>query len=82
MNRVWKQFFKNLAWPVGFAAYLFTVVIGAEYANMLFEGAALIVVVLFICIPVAVFLIRDMWRDAKQKVEWENEQTMRALKGE
>ena len=82
MSRVWKQFLKNLAWPVGFATYLFAVVIGAEYANMLFEGAALIVVVLFICIPVAVFLIRDMWRDAKRKVDWENREMLRTIKGE
>ena len=82
MTRVWKEFLKNLAWPVGFAAYLFAVTVGADYANTLVKGGALIVVVLFICIPVVVFLIRDMWRDAKRKVEWENEETMRALKGE
>jgi hypothetical protein len=82
MSRVWKEFLKNLAWPVGFAAYLFAVTVGADYANTLVKGGALIVVVLFICIPVTVFLIRDMWRDAKRKVDWENEETMRALKGE
>ena len=82
MNRIWKEFLKNLAWPVGFAAYLFAVTVGADYANTLVKGGAFIVVVLFICIPVTVYLVRDMWQDAKQKVEWENREMMRTLKGE
>ena len=81
MSRVWKHFLKNLAWPVGFASYIFSVVVGAEYADTLFKGGALVVAVLFICVPVAVYLIRDMWRDAKQKVEDENEKMIRTLKG-
>ena len=81
MPRVWKHFLKNLAWPAGFASYMFFVVVGAEYADTLFEGGGLMVAVLFVCIPIAVYLIRDMWRDAKQKVEWENEEMLRTLKG-
>lgn len=81
MPRVWKYFLKNLAWPVGFATYIFAVVAGADYANGLFDGGAIVVAVLFICVPITVYLIRDMWRDAKQKVEWENEQLIRKLKG-
>lgn len=82
MPRVWKHFLKNLAWPFGFAAYFFSVVAGASYADTLFEGGGLIVAVLFVCVPVTVYLIRDMWRDAKQKVEWENEDLMRQIKGD
>jgi hypothetical protein len=26
-------------------------------------------------------LVRDMWRDAKREVEWENRDMMRTLKG-
>ena len=81
MSRVWKQFLKNLAWPVGFATYLFSVATGATYIETLYVGGGLLVVVLFVALPVAIYLIRDMWRDAKQKVEWENEQMMRSLKG-
>ena len=81
MSRVWKHFLKNLAWPVGFATYLFSVATGATYIETLYVGGGLLVVVLFVALPVAIYLIRDMWRDAKQKVEWENEQMMRSLKG-
>jgi hypothetical protein len=81
MNRVWKHFLKNLAWPVGFATYLFSVVTGATYIETLYVGGGLLVVVLFVALPVAIYLIRDMWRDAKQKVEWENEDLLRKIKG-
>ena len=82
MSRVWKQFLKNLVWPVGFTSYIFAVIVGAEYANTLFEHGAILVVVLFLCVPITVYLVRDMWRDAKQKVEWENREMMRSLKGD
>jgi hypothetical protein len=81
MPRVWKHFFKNLAGPVGFAAYIFAVMVGAEYAETLFKGGAIVVVVLFVCLPVLVYLVRDMWLDAKRKVKWENEDLLRDLKG-
>lgn len=82
MSRVWKHFLKNLAWPVGFATYLFAVITGATYADKLFTGGALVITTLFIALPIAVYLIRDMWRDAKQKVEWENEDLLRKIKGD
>jgi len=80
MPRVWKHFLKNLAWPVGFAAYIMAVVAGAAYADVLFEGGALVVALLFICLPVTVYLLRDMWRDAKEKVERENNEMIHVLK--
>lgn len=82
MNRVWKHFLKNLAWPFGFVAYIIAVSIGAAYADSMFKGGGLIVITLFIALPLLVYLIRDMWRDAKQKVEWENEEMMRRIKGD
>ena len=82
MNRVWKHFLKNLAGPVGFVAYIFAVITGAEYAETLFEGGAIAVVIAFLCLPITVYLVRDMWRDAKQKVKWENEDLLRNIKGE
>jgi hypothetical protein len=81
MPRVWKHFFKNLAWPVGFATYLFSVATGATYIETLYVGGAIVVVVLFVCLPVLVYLVRDMWLDAKRKVKWENEDLLRDLKG-
>ena len=82
MSRVWKRFLKNLAWPVGFASYLFAVIAGANYANTFFTGAGVVVVVLFICVPVLAYLVLDMWRDAKETVDRENKEMMRKLKGD
>ena len=82
MSRVWKHFLKNLAWPVGFATYLFSVATGAAYADTLFKGGGLAVAILFVVSPILVYLVHEMWQDAKEKVKWENEETMRALKGE
>ena len=79
--RVWRHFFKNLAWPLGFVLYLFAVAIGSAYANSLYIGAGLIVIGIFIVLPILVYLIRDMWRDAKEKVERENYEMMRRIKG-
>jgi hypothetical protein len=81
MNRVWKHFFKNLAWPTGVAAYAILVSGGAAYADTLFTAGAAIVLVVFVAFPVLAYLVRDMWLDAKRKVEWENEEMMRTLKG-
>lgn len=80
MPRVWKHFLKNLAWPVSIAGYLFAVVTGAVYLEAVYNGSAVAVVTLFIVLPVAVYLICEMWRAAKRKVEWENEDILRKVK--
>ncbi len=81
MPKVWKHFLKNLAWPVSVAGYLFGIITGAAYLETVYKGSAVAVVALFVTFPIAVYLIRDMWRDAKQKVEWENEEIKRMTKG-
>lgn len=82
MPRVWRHFLKNLAWPVGFATYLFAVVAGAAYVETLFgTRGSVAVVVVFVVFPILAYLIRDMWRDAKEKVERENSEMMRRIKG-
>jgi hypothetical protein len=80
MNRVWKHFFKNLAWPVGIAAYITAVSFGAAYADTLFKGGGFAVAFVFVILPMLVYLVRDLWRDAKEKVERENREMMRTLK--
>jgi uncharacterized membrane protein YhdT len=82
MPRVWKHFLKNLAWPVGIAAYIFSVVTGGVYLETQFEGGAMLTVLIFIALPILVYLVRDMWRDAKEKVKWENEDLLRNIKGD
>ena len=80
MPRVWKHFLKNLAWPVGIAAYIMAVAFGATYADTLFEGGSLAVASVFVVLPVIVYLVREMWRDAKEKVEQENRELLHTLK--
>lgn len=81
MNRVWKHFFKNLAWPVGIAVYVVALSIGAAYADILFEGGGFAVFMLFLGFPALAWLVREMWRDAREKVERENRDLIRTLGG-
>ena len=82
MSRVWKKFFYKLSGPVLTMLYTCAVVAvsiwaGAHVAPWV-GGAILIVWIFF---PVLGLLVRDMWRDAKREVEWENRDMMRTLKG-
>jgi len=85
MNRVWKHFLKNLAWPVGILAYVTAVAFGAAYANTLFKGAgafiAFVFAIAFVGLPVGVYLVREMWIDAKKQVERENRDMLNTIKG-
>jgi len=81
MNRVWKQFFKNLAWPVGIAVYVWGIVFASYYVDSLYKDRGVIVVVVFMVLPGLVFFVCETWRDAKRKVERENEKMIRILKG-
>ena len=83
MNRVWKQFLKNLAWPAGIAVYVFGVIPLSLYVEKnISESAGALVALMFIALPILVYIIRDMWRDAKRKVDWENREMLRIIKGE
>ena len=82
MNRVWKKFFGKLAEPVIIMAYvsLATVLVMWTDANVS-AGMAIVVFCIMIPIPMFAYLIRDMWRDAKREVEWENRDMLDTLKG-
>jgi hypothetical protein len=86
MNRVWKHFFKNLAWPVGIAAYTFGSLVAGSYIAIWLgydsEAGIQVSALVMIVLPVLAYLVRDMWRDAKRKVEWENKDMMRTIKGD
>jgi hypothetical protein len=79
MSRVWKHFLKNLAWPVGIAAYIVAVSFGAAYAETLFKSGGFTVAMIFVIMPVLAYLIRDMWRDAKEKVKEEDYREQRIV---
>jgi len=82
MNRVWKKFFRKLAEPVVIMAYVsFAIVLIMWTAANVSEGMALVVFCIMVPIPVFAYLIRDMWRDAKREVEWENRNMLDTLKG-
>lgn len=79
-KRVWRHFLKSLAWVVVTLVYIVAVVAGTSYAESLAPGAGVGVVAVFVGFPILVYLIRDMWQDAKRKVEWENWEKDRMLK--
>ena len=82
MNRVWKKFFKKLAGPIGFMAYvMFAVGLTTWTMENINNGIGITVFIIMIPIPAIAFLIRDMWRDAKNEVEWENRDMLNSLKG-
>ena len=83
MNRVWKKFLRKLAGPIGFMAYImFAVGLTMWTMENVNHVIGVTVFVIMIPIPAIALLIRDMWRDAKKEVEWENHDMLNTLKGE
>lgn len=82
MNRVWKKFFRKLAEPLGLMAYIiFAVGLTMWTAEYVSQGMSIVVFVIMIPVPMFAYLIRDMWRQAKSEVEWENRDMLNTLKG-
>ena len=82
MSRVWKHFLINITVPVGFVAYVLFVTGGSQYLNHNYgEIVALLFLSVTFVIPVVVWLVRNMWLDAKDKVEEENRDMMRRIRG-
>lgn len=83
MSRVWKKFFRKLAEPIGIVAYiLFAVGLTIWTDANVSSGVSILVFCIMIPVPMLAYLIRDMWRQAKSEVEWENRDIMRKIKGE
>jgi hypothetical protein len=82
MNRVWKKFLGNLVEPLAFIAYcMFAIGLTMWSGTVVNEFTGIAVFFIMIVIPAFSLIIRDMWRDAKREVEWENEEMIRTLKG-
>jgi len=85
MNRVWKRFLIKVSKGVGVIAY----VLGSMFAGGLLAGwlgfdieAGIFAgVVVMVFLPMIAFLLRDLYRDAKQEVEWENKDLLRKIGG-
>ena len=83
MNRVWKKFLGKLVEPLAFMAYIiFAVGLTMWTAENVSQGMSVVVFVIMLPVPMFAYLIRDMWRDAKSEVEWENRDMMRRIKGD
>ena len=82
MNRVWKKFFRKLAEPLGLMAYImFAIGLTLWTAENVSEGWSVIVGIIMLPVPMFAYLVRDMWRQAKSEVEWENRTMLNTLKG-
>ena len=46
------------------------------------ESAGALVGLMFATLPMLGYVIRNMWLDAKRKVDWENREMLRTIKGE
>jgi hypothetical protein len=81
MNRHWKYFLKSLAKPLAAMAYVLAVIINGAWFEQYYTGAGALSISIFIVMPLMASLLRDMWLDAKRKVDFENEQMLRKIKG-
>jgi hypothetical protein len=83
MSRVWKRFFNKMLKGIAFITYLFASMIipGAIAYWLGFEPAMgiLLGLTVFILLPMFVFMVRDVYRDSKREIEWENRKMMSDL---
>lgn len=81
MSRVWKYFLKSLVKPIAAVAYVLAVIINGVWLEQYYTGAGALSISIFIVMPLMVLLLRDMWIAAKERVEQENREMMRRIKG-
>lgn len=86
MNRVWKRFLIKVAKGAGTVAYVVMSMLipGVIAGSMGYdpEWGILIGAGVFVIAPMIFYMIRDVYREAKREVEWENREIMNALKGD
>jgi len=81
MNRVWKKFLGKFVEPLAYMAYgMFAIGLTMWSGTVVNEFTGIAVFFIMIVVPGFAFLIRDMWRDAKREVEWENKIMINTLK--
>lgn len=86
MKRVFKQFLKNMSWPIGISiGYLTIGIVGGYTAEWLgYEWMSGFMVVPFV-LMITLFvgsLIYSQWDLAREQVKLENEDIIRAVKDE
>lgn len=86
MSRVWKRFFLKVAKGIAVISYVLgSMLIGGFIAGWLgydLEAGIMAGAFVMVIFPMIGYMIRDVYRDAKREVEWENREMMSALKGD
>jgi hypothetical protein len=80
--RVWKYFLRLLFWPVCILMYIIgLLVLGTKIGSIVpDEDAQNIIMCSLIVMPVAVFVLRELWLRASQQAQEEEEEMMRRLR--
>jgi hypothetical protein len=82
MNRVWKRFFRKLAEPVSFALYFFGTMLLAEYVGSFYGNMGFFIVwAVMVLVPFFAWMLKEIYRQAKQEVDIENQELLDAIKG-
>lgn len=85
MSRVWKRFLIKVSKGVGVIAYVLgSMLAGGFIAGWLgvdIQAGILAGALVLVVLPMIAYMLRDLYKDAKQEVEWENRRMMSALKG-
>lgn len=86
MSRVMKRFLLKIGKILSIVVYtVASLLAGAFIFDQLGldpELGMFVSSMILIIFPIVVWMIKDMWHDAKREVEWENKEMMRSLKGE
>lgn len=85
MSRVWKKFFIKVGKGLAAISYVLgSMLLGGFTSTYLGYDTELGILggaVIFVLLPMIAFMLRDLYRDAKQEVAWENQEILRKLKG-
>ncbi len=85
MSRVWKKFFVKISKGVAAITYMLgSMMLGGTVSYWLgypFEAGVFTSSMLLIILPMIALLLRYVYKDSKQEVEWENHKMMNTLKG-
>lgn len=84
MSRVWKRFFYKVGYASLFVTYVLSALFVPEVISITFFGqepglGVIIGSLLFLAIPGIGFILRDVYRESKREVEYENKNLMRNL---
>lgn len=77
MNRVTKKFLGKILPPIGIMLYVAAVVV---VSTMVGGTAAFFGPVVFLVIPLFVYMLYESYKDAKREVEWEDRDLLRDIK--